>query len=259
MSMIDHAQSKRAVSPAGTAQRAESIGSRMRYSRLIGVLFLAAFALYGGGFGLVTSVVGAQDFLLTIAAHRTTLVLGAILMLGNSVAVVGLGALFFPIIENHGKRTAVVYLASRIVEAVLLAIGVLCLLMLIPLGQYAGEAGGASVAWAAAVSSLLTQANNMAFQIAMMSLGLASLFLCALLFRTRLIPRVLAVWGVIGYALFLGGAIAEIFGISIGVMFSIPGGLFEVVVGIWLLVKGFQPEAYGIYMGDVMRAPAGPA
>jgi hypothetical protein len=243
MSMIDHAQPKGAMSPAGAAQETASMASRLLYSRLIGALFLAAFAFYGGGFGLVTSVVGARDFLLAISAHQTTLVLGAFLMLLNSVAVVGLGALFFPIIENHGKRTALVYLASRIVEAVLLAIGVLCLLMLIPLGQYAGDVGGASVAWAAAFGTLLTQANSMAFQIAMMSLGLASLFLCVLLFRTRLIPGFLAVWGCVGYALFLGGAIAEIFGMSIGVMLSIPGGLFEVAVGLWLLVKGFQAEA----------------
>ena len=259
MSMIDHAQPKGAMSPAGTAQTAASMSSRMRYSRLIGALFLAAFVFYGVGFGLVTSVVGARGYLLTMAAHRTTLVLGAFLMLLNSVVVVGLGALFFPIIESHGKRTALVYLASRIVEAVLLAIGVLCLLMLIPLGQYASGDGGESVAWAAAIGSLLTQANSMAFQIAMMSLGLASLFLCVLLFRTRLIPRVLAVWGCIGYALFLSGAIAEIFGMSIGVMLSIPGGFFEVAVGIWLLVKGFQPEAYGSYAEGVVSPAVGPA
>jgi hypothetical protein len=155
---------------------------------------------------------------------------------------VGLGALFFPVLEHHGKRNALVYLASRIVEAILLAIGALCLLMLNPLSQYAADAGGTGVAWATALGSLLTRANTMSYQIAMMSLGLASLFLCVLLFRTRLIPRFLAVWGFIGYALFLGGAIAEIFGINIGVMLSIPGGLFELVLGLWLLTKGFQPE-----------------
>jgi hypothetical protein len=255
MSMIDHTQSKGAVSAIGTAQRTASMGSRMLYSRLIGALFLAAFAFYGVGFGMVTSASGAVDFLSTISAHQTTLALGAFLMLLNSVVVVGLGALFFPIIENHGKRTALAYLASRIVEAVLLAIGVLCLLMLVPLGEYAREGAGASVAWATALGSLLTQANTMAFQIAMMSLGLASLFLCVLLFRTRLIPGFLAVWGLIGYALFLGGAIAEIFGMHIGVMLSIPGGLFEVAVGFWLLVKGFQPEAYG-GPAEVVMSPA---
>ena len=259
MSTIDNTLSKGAVSPVGTAHRIGSMSSRMLYSRLIGALFLAAFAFYGVGFGLVTSVVGARDFLLTISAHQTTLVVGAFLMLLNSVVVVGLGALFFPIIENHGRRTALVYLASRIVEAILLAIGVLCLLMLIPLGQYAMEAREASAAWATVFGSILTHANTMAYQIAMMSLGLASLFLCVLLFRTRLIPRLLAVWGCIGYALFLGGAIAEIFGMNVGVILSIPGGLFEVAVGFWLLVKGFQPKAYGGGAEVVMIPAVGPA
>lgn len=255
MSKIDHTVSAGAVNPARTAQRSIAMNSRMTYSRLIGALFLVAFAFYGVGFGLATSVVGATDFLLTISSHQTTLVLGALLMLLNSVVVVGLGALFFPIIENHGKRTALAYLAARIVEAVLLAIGVLCLLMLIPLSQYAREAREASTVWATAFGSLLIQANNMAFQIAMISLGLASLFLCMLLFRTRLIPRFLAVWGCIGYALFLGGAIAEIFGMQIGVVLSIPGGLFELAVGFWLLVKGFQPEAYGSHTEVVITVP----
>src|SRR5215212_5870855 len=70
MSTIDNTLSKGAVSPVGTAHRTGSMSSRMLYSRLIGALFLAAFAFYGVGFGLVTSVVGAPDFLLTISAHQ---------------------------------------------------------------------------------------------------------------------------------------------------------------------------------------------
>ena len=85
----------------------------------------------------------------------------------------------------------------------------------------------------------------MAYQIAVISLGVGSIFLCSLLFRTRLIPRFLAGWGLIGYAIYLAGAVAEISGIHIGVMLSIPGGLFEVGLALWLIVKGFQPEAYG--------------
>jgi hypothetical protein len=49
----------------------------------------------------------------------------------------------------------------------------------------------------------------------------------------------------VGYAILMAGTIAEIFGIHIGVMLSIPGGLFEVGLGFWLIIKGFQPEAYG--------------
>ena len=52
-------------------------GSRMVYSRLIGALFLVGFLFYGVGAALVTSVTGAQDFLATISAHQTTLLVGA--------------------------------------------------------------------------------------------------------------------------------------------------------------------------------------
>ena len=123
-------------------KRSVLTGSRMTYSRLIGALFLSGFLFYGVGFGLVTSVVGAPDFLSTISAHQTTLVLGAFLMLLNTAVDVGKGVLFFPILENHGKRTALAYLATMIVEVVLLDVGVLCLLMIVPLGQYAVDAGG---------------------------------------------------------------------------------------------------------------------
>jgi hypothetical protein len=241
-------QNSRNAEPAGAGEslkRTGSMGSRRTYSRLIGALFLAGFLFYGVGFGLVTSVVGAPDFLSTISAHQTTLVLGAFLMLLNSVVDVGKGVLFFPILENHGKRTALAYLATMIVEVVLLAVGVLCLLMLVPLAHQGVDAGQASVGWAKALGSLLVQSNTMAYQIAEMSLGLGCVFLCSLLFRTQLIPRFLSIWGLIGYAILMAGTIAEIFGIHIGLMLSIPGGLFELALGFWLLIKGFEPEAYG--------------
>ena len=49
----------------------------MPYSRLIGALFLVGFLFYGVGAALVTTVTGAPDFLATISAHQTTLLVGA--------------------------------------------------------------------------------------------------------------------------------------------------------------------------------------
>jgi hypothetical protein len=226
-------------------KRSVLTGSRMTYSRLIGALFLSGFLFYGVGSGLVTSVVGAPDFLSTISAHRTVLVLGAFLMLLNTAVDVGKGVLFFPILEKHGKRTALAYLTALIVEVVLLDVGVLALLMIVPLAQQGVDAGQASVGWTKALGSLAVQSNTMAYQIGEMSLGLGAVFLCLLLFRTRLIPRFLSILGLVGYPILMAGTIAEIFGIHIGVMLSIPGGLFEGGLGFWLIIKGFQPEAYG--------------
>src|SRR3979411_965318 len=120
--------------------------SRLAYSRLIGALFLVGFLFYGVGAALVTSVTGAPDFVSTISAHQTTLVIGAFLMLLNTVLDVGKGVLFFPILETHGKRSALAYLGFVIVQGVFLDIGVLALLLIVPLGQQAGDAGQATAA-----------------------------------------------------------------------------------------------------------------
>src|ERR1700716_1060200 len=186
----------------GHADRAvqdNSPGSRMTYSRLIGALFLLGFLFYGVGAALVTSVTGAPGFVSTISAHQTTLVIGAFLMLLNTVVDVGKGVLFFPILENHGKRSALAYLAFIIVQVVMLDVGVLALLLIVPLGQQAIAAEQASAPWAQGLGSLLTQWNTMAYSIGEATLGVGGLFLCSLLFRTHLIPRFLAVGGFIGY------------------------------------------------------------
>jgi hypothetical protein len=223
-----------------SVQRRALIGSRRRSSTLIGALFLSGFLCYGVGAGLVTSVTGTPDFLSTISAHQTTLVLVAFLMLLNTVVDVAKGVLFFPILEKHGKRTALAYLATMIVEVVLLDIGVLALLMIVPLSNRHGVDAGV----ANALGSLAVQSNAMAYQIAEMSLGVGCVFLCALLFRTRLIPRFLSISGLIGYPILVVGAIAEIFGIHIGFILTLPGMFFELVLPFWLFIKGFQPDAY---------------
>ena len=220
------------------AKSRELAGSRMTYSRLIGALFLVGFLTYGVGSGLVTSLVGGSNFLSTIAASQTILVIGAFLMFLNTGVDVAKGVLFFPILEKHSKRTALAYLATMIVEVVLLSIGVLALLLIVPLAKHAGEAG------AQTLGAILVQTNATAYQMGEMTLGVGAVFLCLLLFRTQLIPRWLAISGLIGYPVLVAGTIAEIFGLHIGLYLTIPGFFFELVLPFWLFFKGFQPEAY---------------
>src|SRR5205085_11475797 len=108
------------------------------------------------------------------------------------------------------------YLSTRIFEGVVLAIGVVSLIAL---------TGSAAI-----------HANSVFYNVAEAGLGIGSLFFCALLFRTGLVPRFLAVWGFIGYACFAGGTLLELFGVAgAGLVAAIPGGLFEVPFGVWLI------------------------
>lgn len=69
--------------------------------------------------------------------------------------------------------------------------------------------------------------------------GLGGLLFCSLLYQSKLVPRFISVWGFIGYLVFITGTVLELYGHNLGVALSIPGGLFEISLSIWLIVKGF--------------------
>jgi hypothetical protein len=235
-----------------TVSQVSETTPRKTYARLIGALFLIGFLTYGTGFALINSVITASDFPANIPAVQTTLLIGAFLMLLNTVVDIGKGVLFFPILENHGKRTAFVYLAAIVVQVVFLDIGALFLLMLVPLAQIAADAGASSAVWAPGIASLLTESNTLAYNVGQATLSFGGVFLCLLLFRTRLIPQLLAGLGVFGYVLHAAGAVSEIFGLQISLYLLIPGAIFEISIALWLIIKGFNAAA--LARGSASRA-----
>jgi hypothetical protein len=225
--------------------------SRMWSSRLIGALFLAGFLTYGTGSILVTSVVDGPAFLAGVSAQQTTLVFGCLLMLANAAVDIGKAVFFYPVLEPHGKRTAVAYLATMIFEMAIMTVGVLALLMILPLADQAAE-GEQSAGSGQALALLAVDANETAYQIGQLSLAFGCLFVCALLLRSGLVPGWLAITGLIGYAVHMVGAGAEIVGLPLSLWLLIPGAVFEITLAFWLLTRGFNKEAYG---GHSRRTP----
>ena len=126
----------------------------------------------------------------------------------------------------------------------LLAVGALFLLGLVPLAHQL-EAGQVTADVAGSLGSLAVDFNTIAYQIGQAGLAFGGTFLCVLLYRTRLVPRFLAGWGVVGYVVHFAGASAEIFGEHVSLFLLIPGGLFELTLAIWLLAKGFGTTTGG--------------
>ncbi|MEV0381586.1 DUF4386 domain-containing protein [Nonomuraea sp. NPDC050643] len=208
--------------------------------RTVGALFLLAYVFYLGGSMLVDSGTGTADILATAAGHQGEIAAGAVLMLLNSVAVAGIGVLALPVLRRGGGEiSAHAYLVARVIEAMALAVGVVFLLSLIPLSrEYAGGAPGL-----AALARVAKEGNFYGYQIGMMSLCLGGLLFCRVLLRARLVPRPLAVLGLAGYLLFLVETVLGILGSGLGPALLVPGALFEVGVGVLLVVRGFpEPE-----------------
>src|SRR5439155_653226 len=83
-------------------------------------------------------------------------------------------------------------------------------------------------------SGLFAQGQVYAYDIGMITLGVSGLMLCYTLYRAKLLPRLVAGWGLIGYAVLFVGMLSEVMGSGLGLASSIPGGVWEVFVGVWL-------------------------
>ena len=85
-------------------------------------------------------------------------------------------------------------------------------------------------------------AGTQAYNLGMVAVAVSGLILNAAFFQTGLLPRWLVLWGLVGYAVLLVGMISELFSSGLGLFSTIPGGLWEVFTGVWLLVKGFESK-----------------
>lgn len=193
--------------------------------RFTGCLFLLPLLAYstGNAFFEMASAGAANPHLLRA---------GALLWVLNALTVVAIAIVLYPMLHRYSPRAAMAYGSARVMEAVLLLVGMFCLLA----GNSLQQAGLESVI----VREFAVTIHRISYQVAMLILGLGSLSFCRVLYRSGLLPAFWAIWGFAGYLLLAAGAVAELCGWSFGLYFSLPGGLFELALGIRLLVRGWN-------------------
>jgi hypothetical protein len=144
--------------------------------RIVGALFLLAYVVYLAGGALADAGSASTVVLSHVASHQLQISAGALLMLANSAAVIGIGVLLFPILKRHHEISAYGYLSAQVVQGVMLAVGIAFLLLRIPLAQEYAGARGASVL--PALARLAQEGNHYSFWIGMLSVGVGGLLLC---------------------------------------------------------------------------------
>lgn len=210
----------------------------------VGAMYVAGFVVGIGGNMMIQSTISAPDHLSTVVANSLMVTIGAILWLLAVIGDAAHGVLMFPVLKPHSERMAIGYLAFRIIDAVFIAVMVLLLLLQIPLGSEYLKTAANGAAYLQALSAVTVQGSQYAYAIGMSALGVSGLMLCYTLYKSKLVPRFFAIWGLVGYAVIFVGMLSEIMGSGLGLMSSLPGGLWEVSMGVWLIAKGFNSSAF---------------
>src|SRR5688572_27034773 len=221
----------------------EEVNNYRTTARVVGIVYILGFVVGLTGIGLFTSILGAPDHLSTVSANSMLLGFAAVLWLMAVIGDAAHGVLMFPVLKQHSERMAIGYLAFRIVDAVFIAVMVLFVLIQIPLGSEYLKAAASDASFLRALSAVFSQAQQYAYEIGMSALGVSGLMLCYTLYRAKLVPGWLAIWGLVGYATILVGMLSAVMGSGLGDLSSYVGGLWEVFVGVWLIVKGFSSSA----------------
>jgi hypothetical protein len=230
---------------SSTPTGAEGTNTYRTTARIVGAMYLAGFIVGITGFVLIGSILSGPDHLATLPASSMLLAIAAVLWLMAAAWDAAHGVLMFPILKQHNsERIAVGYLGFRIMDGLIIAIMVLFVLVQIPIGSEYLNAGASDASYLQALSTVFMQAQLDAYNIAMITLGISGLILCYSFYKSKLVPRFLAVWGLVGYAVILCGSVVEVLGFNLLTIHAIPGGLWEVFIGVWLIAKGFNPSAF---------------
>jgi hypothetical protein len=173
---------------------------------------------------------------------KTQLIIGVLLIaVVHSFVNIGLPVIMLPILKPYNERVMMAYLSAAISSTVIVAVGTIFYLLLLPLSnEYTNATSELSLHNNETLAFIITKGGYFSYQLGMALWGIGGLMLCYLLYQSKLVPRLLTIWGAAGYVIFISGTICELFEINIGVMLSLPGGLFEIFLSIWLIVKGFN-------------------
>jgi hypothetical protein len=171
----------------------------------------------------------------------TPVLVGGVLEVIVALAGIGTAAVLYPVVKRQNEAAALGFVGARVLEAAVIIAGVVSLLTVVSLRQ--AGAGPEALVTGQALAGLY----NWAFLLGQSLVPIVNaMLLGTLLYRSRLVPRVLPVVGFIGAALLLTSDAAVLFGLwdrvsALSAIAALPIATWEFSLGVYLVVKGFKP------------------
>jgi uncharacterized protein DUF4386 len=243
------------------------MSSIRRHSLAVGLLYLLTFASSIPAVFLLDPILRDPTYIVGPGADGRVIG-GAFLDLVNALACIGTAVALYPIVRRESEALALGFVTSRMFEAATIVIGVVAVLAVVTLRQEG--VAGTDAASLTAVGRALVAVRNETFLLGPSLMpGINALLLGTLLYRSRLVPRLIPVLALIGGPLLLSSAIGTLFGINDrlsvwSAIATVPIFAWELLLALRLTIVGFNGSA-PILAGTsdaaapTLEAPAGAA
>ena len=217
----------------------------------VGVLYLAV-NIIAGPLGLLFTEpsLNAPDYLVKLSANKNQVLVGVLFLLVMAVADAGIGIMVYPVLKKRNASAAIGYFGARLVESVIFILDALSLLLLLTLSQEFVQAGAPDASYFQTAGLVLRSVRDWAGHVILdvAVFPIATLVFYYILYQSKLIPRWVSGWGLVGAVLYWAASLLVMFALitplsTIHVVLQAPLGLQEVALAVWLIVKGFNPSA----------------
>ena len=230
------------------------MSSARRIAVVAGVFFIVAAAAAIAGLAMEGPVLNDPRYIVGARGDDARVILGAIFEVIAAVSIIGTAVTLFPVVKVQNEGIALGYVAGRVVESVVIIVGIISLLTIVRLRQDFAGATGTEAASLVAVGRSLKAIHDWTFLFGpSLAIGVNTLLLAYLMFASRLVPRVIAVIGLVGGPLIFASGTAEMFGLygpfsPLGSIGGLPVFAWEMSLAVWLIVKGFR-QGSGLSLG----------
>jgi Domain of unknown function (DUF4386) len=219
-----------------------------KIARIVGFLFITSTIAAVISVFLLEPLLSNPDYFTSVSANKNRVILGAIFELLCAAAFVCITIFIFPVLKRESKNVAIGYVIGRSFEAIPFIISVTALLTLLTISSEYVQVGVENGIALLPVGTLLLAVRDWCDLLgARMFCGFAAMPFYYILYRAKLVPRFLSIWGLIGTLIYLTIAFMIMFDVNPNltteVILTLPFALNEMVLAVWLIVKGFNSSA----------------
>jgi hypothetical protein len=224
-------------------------GTNRKTAAVVGVLFILGTVPALLSLPLAQNTVYAPDHLTAIATNAGQMIIFTAIKFIMGIACAGIGLALYPILKKYNEGLAIGSAGFRVIEGALQVVGALLYVVLLALSQEFVKTGAPASSYFQAADEVINAGIGWFRDAAvLLTFGIGALMYYIVFYQYKLVPRWLAVWGLVGITLTILSALLVMFHVlppfgTIQVILNLPILPQELVLAGWLIVKGFNPSA----------------